>query len=154
MIVNSINRVTGKSRRLFVSSQLSGLSQSSVFAFFYHVTLKMTQIINKHWWGDFYKIAKTVYQQRLTCRIPDAGRAIFIPRDLRPPPSGPFYTCNWTSFSSPFVWVINIFLLLCVCFLVGLKPFPDRRLMLSCWGKKKTVRKCVSHLGCTFCSLQ
>ena len=54
----------------------------------------MTQIMNRHWWGNFHETAKTVHQQCLTCQVHIPGTNILIPIGLRPPPSGPFKTCG------------------------------------------------------------
>lgn len=63
-------------------------------------------------------------------------------------PLDPLNTCSWTSFNYHLDQVINMFLLLYVCFLNWLKPSPAARLMPLQW--QDTVRKCVSHLGYTF----
>lgn len=50
---------------------------------------KMPQIMNRHWWEDFYKIANPGYQPCLACQVHDPRRTIFIPKGPRPSPSGP-----------------------------------------------------------------
>ena len=102
------------------------------------------QIMNKHWWGDFYSIAKVIHYWYLTCRAHNPGKSIFVPRGLRPPPSGPDGTCSrihsnatqeWLSVCSCCVYVFQI---------SGSLP------LLQGWGsqnRKEIVRKCVFHLG-------
>lgn len=46
--------------------------------------------MNWHWWGDVYKIVTKTYQQCLTCLAHNPGKTLFVPRDFRSLPSGPF----------------------------------------------------------------
>ena len=44
-----------------------------------HGTIEMTQIMNKHWWGDFYKVAKVIYYWYLTCQAHNPGKSFLSP---------------------------------------------------------------------------
>ena len=113
-------------------------------------TVKMTQIMNKHWWGDFYNIAKVIYHWYLTCQLHNPGKSIFVPRGLRPPPSGPDGTCSWIHSSAT-----QERLSVCSC-CVYVFQISCSLPLLQGWGShsgKEIVRKCVFHLGYTFHSL-
>lgn len=58
--------------------------------FTHHSAFKMTQIMNRHWWGNFYRIVRAIYQQCLTCQFHNPRKTIFVLRSLRTPSSGPF----------------------------------------------------------------
>lgn len=108
-----------------------------------HGAIKMTQIKNKHEWRDFYKTVKTVHHQCLTCQVHILGK-LFLFLEASKGPVDPLSTCSWTWFNSNQVWVIQMFLLLYVCFPDGLKPSLAAGPCPQ--SGKETVRKCVSHL--------
>lgn len=72
-------------------------------SFICHDAFKMTQIMNKHWCSNFYKIVKTVYYQHLTCQIHSTGKTIFVLRGLRLMASGPFKHLQLDFIQLPFI---------------------------------------------------
>lgn len=47
----------------------------------------MTQIMNKHWWGDSKNV--TFYHKCLICQAHTPQKIIFVSRDVKPFPFGP-----------------------------------------------------------------
>ena len=76
--------------RLVLRVSLANLSFWFLHSFTHHSAAKMAQIMNRHRWGDIYQLVKTVYQQCLTCQVPNPGKTIFVPSGLRSPPPDPF----------------------------------------------------------------
>lgn len=108
--------------------------------------------MNKHWWGDFYTIAKIIHYWYLTCRAHNPGKPIFVPRGLGPPPSGPDGTCSWIHSNATQEW-----LSVCSCCCVYVFQISCSLPLLQGWGSqsgKEIVRKCVFHLGYTCHNLQ
>lgn len=61
---------------------------------------RISQIINKHWWGDFYKIVKAA-NYCLFCQVHSfqekkkTATTTLIPRELQPPSTKNLSTCIW-----------------------------------------------------------
>lgn len=106
--------------------------------------LRWTQIMNWHWGRDFYKIAKRVCSN-LTCQVHNPRKTIFVFKDLRPPPSGPFEQLQLDFIKLPLHVGFSMFLSLHLCVVDSLKPSPAARVMPSQY--KDTVREFVSHWG-------
>lgn len=112
----------------------------------------MTEFMDQHWWGDFYKTAKTVYQPRLTRQVHNPGKTIFVPRDLKPSRSGPFEYLHPDFIQLPPIMGYQ-YVLVIVCMFSGwIEAFSSQGGYPH--GGKETVRECVSHLGYTFHNLQ
>lgn len=116
----------------------------------------MLHIINKHQWGDFYKIVKPVYHQCLTCQIHNPRKHIFVPRGLKPPPSVTVehFQLDFIQLSPSMGHQYAFVIVWTSMFSDGLKLSPAPRLM-PVWGAGgNLLEKCVSHLEYTFHSLQ
>lgn len=131
--------------------------QNPFFQFFHSIThhgaFKKTQIISKHWWTDFYKTAKTLFDQCLTCQVHDPGKTIFALRGLKSPSSGLFEQLQLNFIQSPPNMGLALCSHHCTCiFWMGQSiPLPQGWCPHS---GKETVRKHVSHSAHTSCNLQ
>ena len=95
----------------------------SLPSFIHHGAFKITQITNAHWWENFYKIAKTVHHQRLTCRVHNPRGTNFVPRGLLTPPSGCFEHLWLDLVQHDVAWVIDMSLYWTL-FSGGVEAFP------------------------------
>ena len=107
-----------------------------------HYVFKVTQIVNRHWWGDFHKIAETVNQQCLTRDVHHFRKPFLVPEASDFLCLDPLNTTQWEfpiRSSRAFVfWMCKL--------------SPAARLM--CSPAKETGGKCVSHLGFAVRDLQ
>lgn len=76
--------------------------------FTHHSAFRMTQIMTRHRWRDFYKDVKAIYQQCLTCQVHNPGKTSLASDIL---PLGRLNTCSLISLSCRLAWVIDMFLL-------------------------------------------
>ena len=119
------------------------------YSFPYLKAFKMTQIINRYWWGHLCKIAKTVYQPYLTCQSHNPGK-LFLSREASDLlPRDPLNACSWTSFD--YHWYMGYqYVLVTKCmFSRCAEGLPCHKADVLTMAKKLLERKCVSHLGYT-----
>lgn len=120
--------VYGKPNMVALSSQAPGKAHFLFLHSFTHCSsFKMTQMMNWYWWGDFYKITKTAYQQCLTSQVHNPEKTIFVSKGLRFHTSGHFEQL-WLDFIQLPLSMGYQYALVIVCmFSTWVEAFPCRK---------------------------